>query len=182
MKALLFALLLCAGLVQAKEWRVDPAASMLGFRGTAQGESFDGRFKQFEATIRFDPADLAGSRFEVRIATASADTANAERDETLLGGEFFDSAAQPTASYVAERFETAGPGHFRALGQLTLRGITKPVTLDFEWKSRAEGAELIGSATLDRLDFNIGTGDWADPDMIGRKVDVSTRLQLAPAK
>lgn len=173
--------LIASATAGATDWQVDPAASTLAFRGSAQGEAFDGRFKQFQARIRFDPNALGNSRFEVDIATGSADTQNAERDETLLGSEFFDSTAQPSARYVAERFEALDARRFRALGTLTLRGISKPVPLEFEWKPGTNGAELIGNASLDRLDFNVGSGEWADPEMIAPQVDVTTRLVLTPA-
>src|SRR5688572_20829332 len=71
--------------------------SRLQFTTSVDGEDFTGRFDKFDAAIRFDPADLAGSRFEVRIALNSARTDNAERDEALLGPEFFDSVARPEA-------------------------------------------------------------------------------------
>jgi len=182
MRTLVFLCLIAASAVAAgANWQVDTATSTLGFRGTAQGEAFDGRFKQFQAKIRFDPADLANSRFEVDIATGSADSENAERDETLLSSEFFDSEAQPNARYVAERFEAIDATRYRALGTLTLRGISKPVPFEFEWKPGPPGAELIGKARLDRLDFNVGSGDWADPEMIAPQVEVMAHLKLRPA-
>lgn len=165
---------------QAADWTVQPQESALRFIGSMQGESFEGRFQRFEAEIRFDPANLSAARFEVSVDLASADSANAERDEALRSPDFFNLAASPTARYSASRFRAEGAA-FVAEGTLTLNGKTLPVPLTFQWTPSGEGAVLEGSATLDRLDFDVGAGDWADPGMIGHEVEVRTRLVLSPA-
>jgi polyisoprenoid-binding protein YceI len=162
----------------AAEWRVDSADSRLGFRAEAQGEAFEGRFIRFEARIRFDPDALDNSRFAVDIALDSVDSRNSERDEMLAEPEFFNVRADTTARYRAERFEARGDGRFRALGDLTLRGVTRPVPLDFEWRAGAGGATLDGRAELDRLAFDVGGGEWADAEVIAHPVQVTTRLVL----
>jgi len=165
----------------ARDWQVDAAASTLGFRGESQGERFDGLFRSFVADIRFDPADPAGGRFDVRIALESVDTQNAERDEMLVDPAFFDVDRQAQARYVAERFEALGDGRFRADGVLALNGIEQPVPLEFTFEQQDGQATLDGRAVLDRLQFEVGSGDWADPDAIAREVQVHTRLVLRPA-
>lgn len=169
-----------------QDWRMDPERSQLGFIGSAQGESFEGRFDRFSPEIRFDPANLAGARFDVRIDLASVDTDNAERDETILGGDFFAVRKHPEARYLADSFRDLGQGRYAADGTLTLHGITRPVTLVFTWQTGApvvlEGEALLeGDTELDRLAFELGTGDWADPDTIAHQVKVITRLVLLPA-
>ncbi len=163
----------------ATRWNADKATSTLGFTGSAEGENFSGTFKQFTPKITFDPADLANSSFDVSIALASADSANAERDETLQGSEFFDTAKTPQASYVATAFRDLGNGKFAADGTLTLRGITKPVVLEFSWASDGATATLQGQAIVNRLEFNIGGGDWAEASTIVHEIGVSTTLKLS---
>lgn len=174
------ALLLALGSAQATDWQVQPDASTLRFAGRMQGEGFDGGFARFTAAIRFDPADLDSARFEVTVDLASVDSANAERDETLVGPGFFDVEHNPQARYTASRFRAEGDG-FVAEGSLTLNGQTHPVPLHFRWTPSGAGAVLEGAARLDRLQFDVGAGDWADPDVIGHTVEVSTRLTLSPA-
>jgi polyisoprenoid-binding protein YceI len=164
----------------AADWTVVSSDSSLRFAGSAQGEAFEGEFKKFEAKIAFDPARLAGSRFEVTVDLASADTRNEERDGTLKADDFFDVAKAPQATYVAEQFAAKGAG-FEAQGTLTLRGVSQPVALEFTWTPAASGAKLEGHAALDRTAFGIGGGDWADPEMIAHEVKVSTTLVLQPA-
>lgn len=163
----------------ATAWNADKAASMLSFSGTAEGEGFAGQFKEFTPNITFDPADLPGSKFDVEIALASADSANAERDETLQGSDFFDTAKTPRASYVATAFRDLGNGKFAADGTLTLRGIAKPVVLEFSWTSDGANATLEGKAVVNRLDFNVGGGDWADAATITHEIGVATTLKLS---
>ncbi len=179
-RALALTLFVIGGSAFAADWKVVPDQSSLRFTGTAQGEAFEGQFKQFDAKIRFDPAALAGSKFEVDVALASADTQNEERDGTLKDGDFFSVDEHPKATFVAEEFVAAGTG-FEARGMLTLRGVVKPVTLAFSWTPDGSGTRLEGSATLNRMDFGVGGGDWADAEMIAHEVKVSTTLVLAPA-
>lgn len=163
----------------AADYTPDPANARLGFSGTVQGEAFEGHFGHFTAEIRFDPAALVGSRFNVRIDLASADSANAERDTTLKGEDFFDVAAAAQAHYQATRFRALTDGRFAADGELTLRGVTRPVVLTFTW-TPGNPAVLDGDTVLQRLDFHVGDGDWADEETIANAVRVFTHLSLLP--
>lgn len=179
MRALLLSsLLLAATSVGAADYVAQPG-STLGFTATYQDEAFEGTFAKFTPTLRFDPADLAGSRLDVSIALASANTANAERDEMLVSSEFFDAAGLPEARYVATDFRALGGNRFIAQGTLSLRGVSKPVPLAFTW-TPGEKPVLAGVATLSRLTFKVGTGDWTDTDLLPDEVKVSTRLVLLP--
>lgn len=174
---LLTALLFAATAAPAADYVAQPE-SKLGFTAVYQGEAFEGSFNRFTPVIRFDPADLPNSLFDVRIALASANTANAERDEMLLGSEFFDAAGLPEARYVATRFRALGGNRFVAEGTLSLRGVSKPVPLTFTWTAGAKPV-LAGSATVSRLAFKVGTGDWTDTELLPDAVKVTTRLVLS---
>ena len=177
--ALAALLALAAAPAGAADYRAAPE-SRLGFRAVYMGDPFEGRFAEFGADIRFDPAAPAGCRFAVDIALASADTQNEERDGMLAGPDFFDTGAQPRARYLAERCRAAGGGRFVAEGVLTLRGVEKPVALDFGW-TPGERPVLDGRARLRRLDFGVGGGDWTDTDLLPDDVTVETRLVLVPS-
>lgn len=156
------------------------AGSTLGFASSYDGEAFDGRFARFSTDLAFDPATATG-RFDVAIDLGSAGTENEERDEVLLGDEFFNAIAMPQARYEATRFRKLADGRFVAEGQLTLRGITRPVPLTFRWTPGATPT-LEGSATVPRLAFNVGTGDWEDLEVLPDAVSVTTRLVLQPRR
>jgi polyisoprenoid-binding protein YceI len=170
---------LLPSLAAAQNWTTLPG-STLGFAGAVEGEPFDGRFQRFDARIRFDPTALTG-RFEVDIALDSVDSQNSERDDMLAEPEFFDSRRLPQARYLAERFERQADGRIRADGVLSLRGVEQPVPLLFDWQPSTDGAVLDGQAVVDRLAFEVGSGDWADPALIAREVQVRPRLLLRRA-
>jgi polyisoprenoid-binding protein YceI len=152
--------------------------STLGFSTSFEGEAFEGNFAKFTPRIEFDPKQLAGARFDVAIDLASAGTKNDERDEALRGEDFFNTRKSPQARYLATKFRALGGNRYLADGSLTLNGISKPVALEFTWTPGAQTV-LAGSATIQRLDFKVGTGDWADTGDLPNAVKVRTRLLLA---
>ena len=164
----------------ATAWQAVLGTSTIEFTGTLADGDFTGRFGRFEAGIAFDPADLAGSRFRVVVETGSADTKDPDRDAALKGPEFFDAARWPTATYEASEFVATGPGRFEARGRLTLRGVTRDVPVRFEFKAPGDGrsASLTGEATLQRLDFGVGQGEWRDTGSLRNDVHVRFSLLL----
>ena len=178
MRAFFLLIALFSGSVFSADY-AQQAGSSLGFTGSYQGEAFSGSFSKFNASIRFDSAKLAQSRFDVRIMLTSANTKNAERDEMLLGSDFFNTSAQAEARYVATKFRALGNNRFVADGVLTLRGISKVVPLTFTWVPGAK-PQLLGTAKVQRLDFKVGIGDWDDVELIPNAVTVNTKLLLSP--
>jgi polyisoprenoid-binding protein YceI len=175
--AILLALAL-PGIAAATDYTVQPASSTLGFSNTFQGESFDGRFGQWTAAISYDAANLASSKFDVEVDLASVKTGDSDRDSALPGSDFFDVAKFPKAHFVTTGFRQVG-GKVIADGTLTLHGISKPVSLDVTFKPQASGATLDVAGTVKRLDFGVGTGEYADTSVIGGDVKVTAHLQLA---
>ena len=175
------ALLLAAAapVAGAADYRAGPG-STLGFSSSFEGEAFTGRFARFTPTIRFDPAKLAASRFDVAIDLASVDTQSDERDEALRSTEFFNVRKLAQARYIATRFRALGKGRYVAEGTLRLNGVSRPVPLTFSWTPGAKPV-LNGTASLKRLEFGVGTGDWADTSVLPDAVSVTTRLVLVPA-
>lgn len=164
----------------AKAWQVDPPHSSLTFTNTYQTVTYTGQFRRFNAVIDYDPNDLAQAKFDVTIDITSLDTQNSERDHTALGTDFFDTAKFPKAHFITTAFRKAADGKIIADGVLTLRGISKPVALTVSFKPDGNTATLDVTAQVKRLDFGIGTGQWADPSMIGDGVTVHGHLSLKP--
>lgn len=157
------------------------SGSSLTFAGIYQGEVFTGRFPGFATRLSFDPKQLAASRLDVVIPLAAATTGNADYDGEMLGASFFDSRKFAQARYAANRFRSLGGNRYAADGTLSLRGISKPVTLTFTWTPGARPV-LAGKATVKRLDFGVGGGDWADTGTIPDEIAVSTKVILQPTK
>jgi len=172
--------LLAAGMPAVAADYVQAAGSTLTFATRYQGEVFSGHFSNFRTRLSFDPQQLDDARLDVLIALASAGTANEDRDETLHGADFFHSSRFPQARYRASTFRHLGGNEYAADGTLSLRGVRRPLTLTFSWAPGTQPV-LSGKATVGRLDFGIGAGDWADVELIPNAVAVSTRVVLTPA-
>ena len=170
-----------AGLAAAAPgaWTADPAASRFTFSATLGGGEFEGTFGDYSADILFDPDNLAGSRFQVVVRTGTARTGDPERDTALAGPDFFSTSRWTSATWVADRFDAAGPGRWIAHGRLTLRGVTRNQDVAFTFVEQPAGtARLAGTARVRRLDYGIGQGDWQDTSVLGNDVRLSFDLVL----
>ena len=176
--ALALALALFAAPAFAADY-VQAPGSTLVFAGKYQGEVFTGAFPGFATRLSFDPKQLATARLEVAIPLATATTSNADYDGELRGNAFFNSTKFPQATYSASKFRALGGNRYAADGTLSLRGVDKPVTLEFTWTPGAKPV-LAGKASVKRLDFGVGGGDWADTSTIPNEVAISTKVVLKP--
>lgn len=165
----------------AAQWSMQPRESKLTFVGEQAGAQFEGGFDKFTADISFDPKNLPASRFDVKIDTASVNTQDGERDDTIKSADLFDVKRFPSARYVADKFTDKGGNKYSATGKLTLRNVTKDVPIDFTFESKDGGAWLKGTAKIKRLDFGVGQGEWQDTSTVGNDVQVRFALRLKGA-
>lgn len=179
-RALTRGLLAALAVAVAAPAATQPAMGSLTFEAVQAGARFTGRFASFVAEVDFDPTRPSACRFDVTIDTGSADTGESERDMLLASEDFFWSGRHPRA-----RYEGAGcrpvRGGFAVDGQLTLRGVTRPVAVSFTHVAQAPGSRLAGEAILSRLDFGVGQGEWSDTRWIGGEVVVRFDLSV-PAR
>jgi polyisoprenoid-binding protein YceI len=176
---LLVLVLACGSVARAAtHWTVQPKESKLTFAGTQASAEFNGTFEHFTADIKFDPQDLAGSRFDVKIDMASVTSRDSERDDTMKSDDLFAVKQFPTAHYVADKFTARSGGKFAATGKLTLRNVTREVPLEFTFEQKNGSAWLKGGAQLKRLDFGVGQGDWKDTSGVANEVKVNFVLLL----
>jgi polyisoprenoid-binding protein YceI len=178
-KSLSVALLALVAMPAVAADYVQAPGSALAFGGMYQGQPFSGRFPGFATTLSFDPQQPAAAKLDVTIPLATATTANADYDGELRGAAFFDSAKFAQAHYRATGFRSLGGNQYAADGTLSLHGVDKPVTLTFTWTPGAQPV-LAGKATVRRLDFGVGGGDWADTSLIPNEIAISTRVLLTP--
>lgn len=166
----------------APVWTVEKPASSVGFATSLGGDRVAGVFKIWDAAIRFDPANLAGSSVTAVVATGSAATGNADQEQALPTVTFFNAGKFPTATFSAHGFKALGAGRYSAQGTLTLRGVTRPLTLPFTLAVAGTEARMTGQVPLSRLAFGVGEGEWKAtntlPDAV--MVTVSIRARRAP--
>lgn len=178
-KSLSVALLALVAMPAVAADYVQAPGSALAFGGMYQGEPFSGRFPGFVTTLTFDPQQPAAAKLDVTIPLATATTSNADYDAQMRGVDFLDSVNFPQAHYTASGFRSLGGDRYAADGTLSLRSVEVPVTLTFTWTPGAQPV-LAGKATVRRLDFGVGGGDWADTSLIGNEIAISTRVLLTP--
>ncbi|WP_404478489.1 YceI family protein [Novosphingobium sp. BL-52-GroH] len=154
-------------------WAPVAASSNIGFGGTYTGKGFTGRFSQWQAAIRFDPADLAHSSASVTISTASAATGDPFKDTTLTGGEWFDTARFPRATFVTKRITAAGPGRYVADGELTIKGKAIPVKLPFTLRITGNMAVMNGTTKVDRIAAGLGARSDPSGSWVGRPITLT---------
>ncbi|MDE2596635.1 MAG: YceI family protein [Sphingomonadales bacterium] len=159
----------------AAAWAVEPGGR-LGFRADYSGSAVEGSFHKWNADIVFSADDLEHSRIRVAVDLASADTADATRDEMLRSDSFFDVAAHPKAVFTANSIHQHGHGYV-ANGTLSLHGHDRPLALPFTLTIDGNRATASGSARLNRTDFGVGGGEWASTDQIGDGVSISFSLK-----
>lgn len=159
---------------------VQSRGSSLVFATQYDGEVFTGQFGSFSTSLRFDPADLTASKLDVTIDLAGTRTGNADRDSTLAAADFFNVTRFAQARYTASTIRALGENRYAADGTLELRGVKQPVTLTFTWTPGTRPV-LAGKATVKRLGFGVGGGDWADTKLIPDEVAISTRVVFDPA-
>ncbi|MGC4029418.1 MAG: YceI family protein [Steroidobacteraceae bacterium] len=182
------ALLLAATGARAAEpaplqWAADPAKSTLEFNFVQAGAKTTGRFTKFTANVDFSPTDLAKGKIDVAIDMGSADTRDKDRDGTLKTADLFDTAKFARSTYLATTFAAKGTG-FDGQGKLTLRGVTRDVPIHFTFQPGNEAgkpvATLKGTATVKRLAFGVGQGEWKSTEWVNDDVEVSFSLLLRP--
>ena len=146
-----------------KKWLIDSDHALARFSVRHfMIANIQGLFSKMTGVIQFDPPDLASLSVEAEIDVRSLTTALQERDEHLLSPDYFEAEKHPKIFFKSIRVEPTGENRAKVTGDLTIRGIQKPVTLDAEFfgpvKSPFSGKTCIGfSATgkVDRKDYGL---------------------------
>jgi polyisoprenoid-binding protein YceI len=165
---------------QASTWVSDPNHSEVDFAITHMSiDKVHGRFGNVNATVQYDPADVTKSTVNVTIDVTTVDTGVQARDNDLKTANYFDVAKYPQATFTST--SVAGNGsHLTVNGNLTLKGVTKPVVLDVDTISQpvtVRGKVHTGfsaTATIHRTDFGIAPS--APSAMLGDEVQLTIEL------
>ncbi|SEJ42667.1 Polyisoprenoid-binding protein YceI [Dyadobacter koreensis] len=160
-----FILLTVASLTTfAQTWKSDKAHSQLKFDITHLGIStVSGAFTDFDATINATKPDFSDATFTLTAKTASINTGVEKRNEHLKSADFFDAAANPEITFKSTSFKKVSESKYQLTGNLTMHGVTKPVSLDFIYRGTVTNpmnkkavAGFRATGTIKRSDFGIG--------------------------
>jgi len=143
-----------------------------------------GKFTSYRGTVRLDPKDFTRSTFEGEIDVASVDTGNVDRDNHLRTNDFFDAPNHPNITFKSSRIELKDAGDYVVHGDLTIRGVTKPIALDVEFLGTSKspyGQTIAGIGVrgkLNRKDFGVNfnalleTGGVAVSETVKLELDI----------
>ncbi|MFN8582820.1 MAG: YceI family protein [Gemmatimonadaceae bacterium] len=145
-----------------------------------------GRFAETKGTVAYDPAKADAVDVRVEIPVASITTHSEQRDAHLKSPDFFDAATYPTIQFIGKRIEGDTNGRFKLIGELTIRGTTKPITLDVVNEGTGNdpwGNERMGfsaTAKLNRLDFGLHWNAALETGgvVVGEEVKLSIDVEI----
>jgi polyisoprenoid-binding protein YceI len=179
------AALVFGGPALAASYQVDPAHSSVNFSVRHIFSKVEGRFKEFSGRFAFDEKEMKGEGIAFTVQAATLDTNEAKRDEHVRGPDFFDAAKYPEASFKSVKVTKVGKNKFKVAGDLTIHGVTRPVTFateflgagDTPWGKRV--ASFSSSARINRKDFGMVWNKVLDSGalLIGEEVDLAIQVE-----
>ena len=173
-------LLLAGPATAANCYLADQDSGELVFSGEAEGNRFEGRFREFTVQLCHDNDDLTTAEIEVEIATGSATVGNRQGDRELLGEDLFAAERFPRAFWVSGEIESEGDGRYLAEGELNLRQISASQPVHLQMAMDGDQLNLSGNAEIERLAFDVGQGEFADPEFITPVIRLNFELVLSP--
>lgn len=170
-----------------KKWKIDPTHSEIGFRVKhMMFTNVNGKFENYDADITFDENAFENASLKFSAAIQSINTNNSERDNHLKSADFFDAEQFPQLTFESTSIEPTD-GAYEVKGNLTMHGVTKPVTLQTEysgvmrdpWGNNKVGLQITGK--INRKDFGLNYNAALETGgvLIGEQVHVNIEIQLA---
>jgi len=168
---------------------IDPTHSRIGFVARhAMVTKVRGSFDEFEGTGFFDAGNPAASSLSLTIQAASIDTRNADRDGHLKSNDFFDMATYPEITFVSTSVEAKGGDRYAVTGDLTIKGVTKPVTIDVELTGTAtdpfgnDRLGLEGTTVVNRKDWGVSWNAALDAGGVLVSEKVTLEIEVSAIK
>lgn len=144
------------------KWSIDPSHSEVGFKAKhLMITTVTGKFEKFTSDVETVGDDFSTAKINFSAEIASVNTGSEQRDGHIKGADFFDAEKYPTLSFTSTALTLVKDNHYKLTGDLTIRGITKPVTLDVEFAGTAKDpwgntkAGFILNGKLNRKDWDL---------------------------
>ena len=169
-------------------WSIDPAHSLVEFGVKhMMFTTVKGRFATVSGTLVTDDANPAAASVSAEIDVASIDTREGQRDAHLRSPEFLDAEQHPTITFRSSHVAARGQARYVVTGDLTIRGVTREVSLEAELNGRGAdpwGNERVGfsaATTINRKDFGLTTNQVLETGgvLIGDEVKIALEIQAA---
>jgi polyisoprenoid-binding protein YceI len=184
------ALLPLAASAETTTWTIDPVHSTSSFAVKHLViTTVHGQFGKTSGTVQFDEQDPTKSKAEATIDVTTINTQNDKRDADLKSAGFFDAANHPTMTFKSTKVEKVGDGKFKVTGDLTIRGNTKPVTLDVTASQAVKGMQgelrraFSASGRINRQDFGLTYSKTIEAGpIVGDNVDLLIEVEAVKEK
>lgn len=158
--------------------------SSLVFVFKQMGVAVDGKFRRFSAQLAFNPAKPEAAKAELDVDLTSIDAGSAEANDEVLGKQWFNTKAYPSAKFVASSIKALGGNRYQVSGKMSIKGRTQDISAPFTLTPQGNQAALDGAFILKRADFAIGEGPWADFGTVANEIQIKVHLlaNSSPAK
>jgi len=169
-------------------WQMDPDHSSFQFKiRHLTVSNVKGDFSKLKGVVMIDDQDIARLKIEVVIDAASVNTGHAQRDQHLRGPDFFDVTKYPTITFVSKKVIKADTDRLKVVGDLTIRGVTREITVDVEgptpevkdpWGNFRRGATA--TTKINRKDFGLTWNKVLDTGglVVGEEVNIYVEVEL----
>ncbi len=177
--------------LEPEAWNVDASHTEINFSVRHFFTPVSGSFHSFDVSLDFDAENPEASRVRVTIDVASIDTRNERRDAHLRSGDFFDAERYPQMTFESTSVRRVAPDRLLARGQLTIKDTTREVELPISllgvkdlptpmqemFGGITQVASFTAEAQVDRREFGVGVGNWAETAVVGSEVSISIALE-----
>ena len=169
------------------KWVIDPTHSEIGFKiKHLMITNVSGKFEAFEAEVQTEGDDFTTAQIEAKISTASINTNNLQRDEHLRNSDFFEVDQHPEILFSSTKVEKVDEENFVVYGNLSLKGIVKPVKLNVEYSGATKDpwgnqkAGFVISGKINRSDFGLNFNAALETGglVLGEEVKINSEVQL----
>lgn len=187
LSSVVFTLLAGALMAQkAPQWKVDKAHTSVNFTATHFFSEVPGSFDEFSGEFYINPDNIKESSMNFSVQVKSVNTKNEKRDKHLMSPDFFNAKENPTMDFKSTSFKKKGKNSYVLYGKLSIKDVTKEVKIPFEVKGlmkhpMKKGTQILGlsfKTSIDRTEFDVGTGDWAATAVVGDEVEVRIDMEL----
>lgn len=178
--------LLCFSTAFAAEYKIDPDHSRATFKVRHLGISWvPGIFSKVEGTFSFDDKDIKASKAEAKIEVSSIDTQNKKRDDHLKSDDFFSASKFPFITYTSKSIKDISGNKFIVVGDLTIRGVTKPIELNAEFTGAVKDpwgndrAAFQAESKLNRKEFGLQWNQLLETGalVVGEEILISIEVE-----
>ena len=177
-----FLILTISAAAQVQMWQIDPNHTAAQFSVRHMGIStVRGAFTKVGGSAQYDPSNVSKTTIDATIDASSIDTRVSMRDDDLRSPNYFDVAKYPTITFKSKSVQAASDGKLKIVGDLTIHGVTKEVTLDVDGPSAPvtdpKGNSHLGasaSTMVNRKDFGVGGAS----NMVGEDITITIDVEL----